>query len=382
MIYEYIVYSRWFNYYAAKVVLYNRTYDVATIIPLRLNISNQNLPYYYLNIPDGISKVKFFLVGAGSIYTGFATKGDSSKVNLIPRGGGNVIRLTADTNTSPASSLAESSGYILSDKPEYYNSFSEGYGKGGKTSTSPSQKIYYKRANYTMSSEYAVSKGDYCQCYVGTNKESATNLYNPSDGFIVVSYEGNTLFNIEGSKSQIYTEAGTYSFKVPYGVTRLKVILRGGGGGGGGGYYLFTDAFSYSYGGNGGNGATVVKTISVTPQTYYQVVVGAGGKGGSSNNLIQASGFAPNGNKGETSSFGNLASAVGGEGGYGVYAEFKFQGDNQYRGASGTNGANGSPQDKDESTEKYGLGGVGAGRDNNVTKGKDGESGVVLISWE
>ena len=70
---------------------------------------------------------------------------------------------------------------------------------------------------------------------------------------------------------QAFTASGTWT--VPTGVASAQVILVGAGGGGGGGSRDVA-------GGGGGAGAVVVKNVTVTPGTTYQITVGAGGQGG------------------------------------------------------------------------------------------------------
>lgn len=71
-----------------------------------------------------------------------------------------------------------------------------------------------------------------------------------------------------------YTEPGTYTFTVPYGITSLIVTIVGGGGGGGG-YRGNGDGHS---GGSGGSGGKYVNTpMAVSPGETLTIVVGAGG---------------------------------------------------------------------------------------------------------
>ena len=76
--------------------------------------------------------------------------------------------------------------------------------------------------------------------------------------------------------TQTYSNAGTFSWTCPAGVTSIDAELWGGGGGGGG-------SSTNSNGGSGGGGGAYVKkvNISVTPGNSYTVVVGAGGTAGS-----------------------------------------------------------------------------------------------------
>jgi hypothetical protein len=69
-----------------------------------------------------------------------------------------------------------------------------------------------------------------------------------------------------------YTVAGTYIFKVPKNISRMKVQLWGAGGGSG--YFLGRR------GGPGGGGAFVEAIIDVEPFTVLELIVGSGGRAG------------------------------------------------------------------------------------------------------
>lgn len=73
---------------------------------------------------------------------------------------------------------------------------------------------------------------------------------------------------------------GTYVYRVPKGVFKLKVQLWGGGGGSG--YFLDRQ------GGSGGGGAFVEVIIAVEPHDTLEVVVGSGGGGGYSGTEAEA----------------------------------------------------------------------------------------------
>eukprot|EP01036_Dinobryon_divergens_P026472 gene26472-35131_t len=71
---------------------------------------------------------------------------------------------------------------------------------------------------------------------------------------------------------------GTYTYKVPKGLQRLKIQLWGGGGGSG--------HFINRQGGNGGGGAFVEAIVKVDPFNVLEIVVGSGGGGGVSGTSI------------------------------------------------------------------------------------------------
>lgn len=73
-------------------------------------------------------------------------------------------------------------------------------------------------------------------------------------------------------RHRVYGSAGTFSWPVPSGVTRVYVKLWGGGGGGG--YAASGTA------GGGGNGGGVFRPINVEGADEIAVVVGAGGTAG------------------------------------------------------------------------------------------------------
>ncbi|WCK12334.1 hypothetical protein G6L41_008630 [Agrobacterium tumefaciens] len=154
-------------------------------------------------------------------------------------------------------------------------------------------------------------------------------------------YDG-TRFQVAGllssaqtpSNVQVFTVAGTSSWVVPAGVTRVVAEVIGGGGGSGG-------AGTGNHGAGGGGGGYASKFISgLVPGDSISVTVGAGGAAGALNG--------GNGGQGGTSSFGPYVSATGGAGGVG----------------NTTNGANG---------------GGGVGGDININ-GQGGNGGSTISS--
>ena len=102
----------------------------------------------------------------------------------------------------------------------------------------------------------------------------------------------------------------------PAGVYSIEVELwAGGGGGGGGAAYNGTGSVA----GNGGKGGYVKSTISVTPNTIYNITVGQAGTTGSF--ALNGSGTltSVNGTDGGNTSFSNLLTAQGGKGGRGFF---------------------------------------------------------------
>jgi hypothetical protein len=104
------------------------------------------------------------------------------------------------------------------------------------------------------------------------------------------------------SNRTVYNTAGTYTFTVPNGVTRVKATVVAGGGAANG----CNDSTQFA-GACGGGGGWAIKWITgLTPGTQISVVVGAGGAGVAA---VTAGG------SGASSSFGAYCSATGGSGG-------------------------------------------------------------------
>lgn len=129
----------------------------------------------------------------------------------------------------------------------------------------------------------------------------------------------------------VYSTAGTSTFTVPDGVTRIRARVVGGGGGAGG-------SGAGRTGGGGAGGGYAESWIAVTPGQVLTIIVGSLGSGG----LVSGAG-----GNGGTSSVSGFLSASGGLGGAG--------------GGTGTGGA--------------GIGGVGIGGQFNTT-GSDGVDGT------
>jgi hypothetical protein len=91
-----------------------------------------------------------------------------------------------------------------------------------------------------------------------------------------------------------FENPGTYSWKVPPGVTSIWIEVWGAGGRGG-----TTGSTTASFSSGGGGGSYGYARFTVVPGTLYTVSVGAGGSNSNTGN-------------GETSSVGNLISAAGG----------------------------------------------------------------------
>lgn len=130
-----------------------------------------------------------------------------------------------------------------------------------------------------------------------------------------------------------YTNAGTYTWTCPLGVTKARVTVAGGGGGGFATLWGLPPKFM---GATGGNGANETSTIDVIPHGTYTVVVGAGGSTyvSNNNNDFSSSHYAGNGG---VSSFDSLT-AVGGQGGYYIKDDRSFHNGTSY-GSGGSGGS-------------------------------------------
>lgn len=103
--------------------------------------------------------------------------------------------------------------------------------------------------------------------------------------------------SVPGQTILKYTTVGNSTFKVPAGVTDVRVMVIGSGGGGG------------TNGGGGGAGRMVTApSVAVTPGVSQTITVGNGGSGA-------MSGSGQRGSDGAVSSIGSLAVAPGGGGG-------------------------------------------------------------------
>ncbi|WP_153513874.1 hypothetical protein [Agrobacterium sp. ICMP 6402] len=120
----------------------------------------------------------------------------------------------------------------------------------------------------------------------------------------------------------VYNTAGSGTYTVPAGVTRILVEIWGGGGGGGGASNMANE-----YCGTGGAGGGYTrKIIDVTPGQTLAYTVGAAGTGGATGG---------SGTSGGTTSFGGILSATGGS--PGVHGKFAVIG-NITTGGVGTGG--------------------------------------------
>jgi hypothetical protein len=157
---------------------------------------------------------------------------------------------------------------------------------------------------------------------------------------------------------QVYATAGTNTFTVPAGVTKIMVEVWGGGGGGG---LNSTATTRYGYGGGGGGYGKGIFTV--TSGTNYTITIGAGGLAGTAS---------ANGGTGGTSSVGTLITATGGTGGlsFGVMGVATGEG--------GTSSAVFSITGKSASMwDGFGGDSFGGGGGNGGTNGKSAGQGIA-----
>jgi hypothetical protein len=199
---------------------------------------------------------------------------------------------------------------------------------------------------------------------------------------------------------QTYAAAGSYTWTVPTGVTKVRVRVWGAGGGGGG---AGPNGFSAA-GGNGGGYAE--KLLAVTPGANLAVVVGAHGLGGTGNvsgtsggqssfayPALYADGGPAGGWASATTLPDNTASTATGHGGDINLAGGRGE---SGRGPANTEGAiggkggaaawggDGAPGRKGDGNAGTAPGGGGSGA-GGFTGGNsiagDGADGMVIIEW-
>lgn len=198
-----------------------------------------------------------------------------------------------------------------------------------------------------VGSEYIMSNIDGITCYTSLGSNSDIRATNGK-----VS-KNNKVYSILRTGKPPYNRvswntAGTYTFTVPEGVSRVLLSLAGAGGGGGG--YACNEYDECCRGGDGGRGNLVYQYISVQQSQTYSIIVGLGGTAGRSNIHIGTYNYrGDDGGKGGTSSaFGVLS--YGGNGGAGATIDGSTHGDlgsasdgaNAGNGQGGTGGIGGT----------------------------------------
>jgi hypothetical protein len=195
---------------------------------------------------------------------------------------------TLTTGTSGGGNgAAVVSGTVAGDTGNYFTSGSAGArGGGGGGGTACGADKYNSQTLGTRTNGGAGGAGLVIVRYLTPSvSNSCTPVSYPSGSYTVVEFQG----------------AGTCSWTVPTGVTKVEALAVGGGGGGG----------SRIGGGGGGGGVVTQSNVSVTPAASVSVTVGAGGSGGG----MSGSGSTSAGSVGSSSSFGSVSALGGGGGG-------------------------------------------------------------------
>jgi hypothetical protein len=174
------------------------------------------------------------------------------------------------------------------------------------------------------------------------------NTYQDAD-YVSGDEAGNALHGV-----QSYTTAGSYSWKVPAGITSVEVLVVGGGGGmdregggGGGGGLVHNMAYSVT------PGNSITLTVGAAgPSGWFEGTIGSGGNSTFDNGSIIAYGGGGGGN----GNGGNGSSGGSGGGGY----------SGGYSGGSGIGGQGNSGGSGGANTGPGGGGGAGAAGQNGI----------------
>ncbi len=170
---------------------------------------------------------------------------------------------------------------------------------------------------------------------------------------IGTSPSSNVLSGIPNPVITTYSAVQTTTWTALTGVTSVEYLVVGGGGGSGGGFDT----------GGGGGGMVLSGSLSVTPGTPYNVIVGDGGAGGIS---IRSPVSETNGSAGDNSGFDTITS-LGGGGGYASRqtSGVSSAGGNQVSPSTASTGGSGGGSAGDAN----GAGGGGGGNSSNGGNG-------------
>jgi len=189
----------------------------------------------------------------------------------------------------------------------------------------------------------------------------------------------------------VYTNPGNHTFKVPSDVTNICIVCVGGGGG--------ANTTTNDGGGGGGGGLIWVNNLNVTPETVFNITVGAGGSpgvnGASSvffnSNIIRIEAYGGDTSRNTTYggrggsyglSYSKNIDAGGGYGGNGGSGSVAYGGDWLAGGGGGAGGylgkgGNGSSGEYNGKRGENGTGGGGGGGGRGNSRGGGG-GGVGL----
>lgn len=178
-----------------------------------------------------------------------------------------------------------------------------------KGSTEQTIKLYTTSAE--AGSAYSYIKVDGVQAYIplGAKSDSRATLgrvKEPNDNQWAILTSGKSPYHMDS-----YTEAGTYTWTCPTGVTQVRVTVAGGGGGG---VAIYSHYGAIKQHASGGRGAKITTTHPVSSGHTYSVIVGGGGSPKVREaDIITDSGKASDGSP---SSFDTLHAQGGGGGSY------------------------------------------------------------------
>ena len=202
--------------------------------------------------------------------------------------------------------------------------------------------------------------------YLPLTGGNITGALSLNDKFVAVSVNGQKAdaegnIDMSGSEgTQLYISAGSYTWTVPDGISKVLVTASAGGGGGGYGCRTTSRDGYFEYGGYGGRGANCYKyEIAVTAGEEISIVIGNGGGPASA---------------GGATSFGDKLTLSGGGAG----------GNSRGEGHPGANAGAASPQSIFTSCpySAYGAGGNrgGSGDVTDISPGA-GTRGMMLLEW-
>lgn len=204
------------------------------------------------------------------------------------------------------------------------------------------------------------------------------------------------LFPLRGTA--IYSTAGSFTWNVPAGVTKVLATVIGGGGGGGS---AVSNANYNAAGGGGGGGGFSRELIDLAGASSVSVVVGAGGAGGIAGGAIAQLGGASSfgaycsatggfGGNGATAAAGSTQVGAGGAGGTGAGGYVNGNGLNGHGGIAASPAVAGGSVGAGAGGGSFisGPGACGAGGNGGSTtvgsqsiNGSPGSAGVVIIEW-
>ncbi|HEN3664257.1 TPA: hypothetical protein U5E42_004091 [Yersinia enterocolitica] len=191
-----------------------------------------------------------------------------------------------------------------------------------------------------------------------------------------------------GARMVSYLTAGTFTFTVPDGVTRIRARVVGGGGAGG--------SAAAKSGGGGGAGGYSEDWITVTPGQVLSITVGANGAGGTTGNagtagsVSSVSGYL-SASGGAFGDAGGAGTGAGGFGGAGTGGSINTVGSDGTDGAttatpgSGVGGGSilgGSTRSGGTGRNSLSIGGGGAASYTLASQnGGNGHAGAVILEY-